>query len=1671
MKVLGWVFLSLALLLLLLLLFIRSPFGQDLIVNRLISYVSGKTKTEVSVDRLFVTFRGNLYLEELYLEDMEGDTLLYSGQLETGIALLPFLRTGEIRVSRLEWQGLEANVHRDSTGRFNFGFLLDAFSTPASDQDSSTVEGTPGGGGFPELALGPVLLNDWDVRYSDELLGLSLDLKLGRLELLTEKLDLNRMDFHIGKIQWENTAVDYVQEKPLPPVEENETESGPLPLLVLDELSLNHIDLHYISHPDDLDVRASLGSFGLQLPEADLQNQRVQIKSLLLQDTELDYQYGAQLLRDSPEKSDPASETIVWPDWEVTVGSIDWLNNNIKYGLKGKHAAQDQFDPEALGISELSLQLNQVFLNAEGAGASLDQLSFRERSGFNLETFQVDMAVDPLAASLKDMDLKTGHSQVQGQLVLSYAALAELLNTPDQSHLELSLDRIDIGLRDAFYFSPELRKDPYIRTLARKQINTRIYARGDLEQININEMSARWGPDTRIGMTGSIRYPLDTDQISWELDTLNFISARKDVNRFVREDSLGLRYPESVSLALKSSGNLDSFDIQSSAQGYGADLMLQGRVTSAGQGFVYDLEVSLSKAPLGEILGLPDFGSLGFELEASGNTGPPELLELDLQTRLTKFEWKGHDYQDLTLQAVFSDGRGNVNLRHQDELLDFELTADTELTPETVLADLNLDLKGADFYRLNISPDNLRGSMEFTAHWEGNATAFSMDAHIDNGTVVLEEQAYPLGTWDMGLKVMPDTTDFSIESNILKGQLQANADPGAVMDGIVRHFNQHLETPRDSGATGTQEDSLNRVAVNLNMNIVPGLLLDQVLLPELESMDSGSVVLHFDERRAVLEGSVDFPYLSYAGIVVDSLGLRVNSNAEDFDFAFGLLGLESGPLALGATYFTGKVLEKQLYLDFNALDGEDVLAHVAFDLGLAADSLKLHVNPDSLIFNKKTWTVPESNEMWFSDSSLVFRDFSFTRESQNLSFYNEPEGNTVGLNFENFRLATFTSLLNPDETLASGMVNGEFILENPFGATGFLAGITVTDLNVLQVPLGNLALDASSGAEQRDYDFDLSLSERGIDLEFTGDYQADTAGALLNLSLDLNKLEMAVIEGLSQGAVSGAEGFLSGSFSVNGNINSPQYQGRLKFNNTAFNPTALNAVFKLNNEEITLDNQGVYLDQLTIFDADGNEFSLDGRVLTENLTNPGFDLDLSAENFRFLNSTAEDNDLFYGDAIIGAEVSIGGDLNLPEVSADLTVENGTNLTFVVPETQLDVVEREGVVNYVNRQNPDDILTKSLEETSNTGFSGYQVSALLQVSPEAKFNVVIDPRSGDNLMVEGAADLRLDLDPNGRINLTGIYELSAGHYELSLYSLVNRRFEIRGGSTITWAGDPLDASMDITAIYNIKTSAVDLMTATAAGGSRENMMQYRQQLPFIVYLNIQGEMLRPLISFTLDMPEDEKGALGGSVYAQVQQLNSQEGELNRQVFSLLVLNRFFPSGANTGGGGATAMAKSSVSQLLSSELNSFTENALGGTGFELDVDLDSFQDYQGESPQSRTQLNLNARKRFLDDRLIVQVGSQIDIEGSSRERGAENALLGNVSIEYLLTENGRYRIRGFRKNQFESFIDGQLVVTGFSAIFNREFNHFDELWRGIETRRNEKDPLEDSIQKTDENQEK
>src|SRR5690606_38814808 len=105
LRIIARLFAVLIILFILLVLFIRSPWGQDIIVHRAVKYVSGKTHTKVEIDKLFITFEGNIMLDGLYLEDTKGDTLIYSKSLEADVPLLPISRGNGIGVNYLDWEG------------------------------------------------------------------------------------------------------------------------------------------------------------------------------------------------------------------------------------------------------------------------------------------------------------------------------------------------------------------------------------------------------------------------------------------------------------------------------------------------------------------------------------------------------------------------------------------------------------------------------------------------------------------------------------------------------------------------------------------------------------------------------------------------------------------------------------------------------------------------------------------------------------------------------------------------------------------------------------------------------------------------------------------------------------------------------------------------------------------------------------------------------------------------------------------------------------------------------------------------------------------------------------------------------------------------------------------------------------------------------------------------------------------------------------------------------------------------------------------------------------------------------------------------------------------------------------------------------------------------------
>jgi hypothetical protein len=163
-------------------------------------------------------------------------------------------------------------------------------------------------------------------------------------------------------------------------------------------------------------------------------------------------------------------------------------------------------------------------------------------------------------------------------------------------------------------------------------------------------------------------------------------------------------------------------------------------------------------------------------------------------------------------------------------------------------------------------------------------------------------------------------------------------------------------------------------------------------------------------------------------------------------------------------------------------------------------------------------------------------------------------------------------------------------------------------------------------------------------------------------------------------------------------------------------------------------------------------------------------------------------------------------------------------------------------------------------------------------------------------------------------------------------------------------------------------------------------------------------------------------------------------------------------ATSGGGSLASTARSSVSSLLSDQLNRLTGKFLGGLGLELG--LNSYEDYSTGTSQNRTDLNVALNRQFLNNRLVVHVGTDVGLEGGRSPSQSGGGFGGNISVEYLVTPAGQLRVRAFQQPTYEDLTESQVQETGLALIFVRNFDSWSDLFDFLssESRKRQKQRL-------------
>ena len=486
----------------------------------------------------------------------------------------------------------------------------------------------------------------------------------------------------------------------------------------------------------------------------------------------------------------------------------------------------------------------------------------------------------------------------------------------------------------------------------------------------------------------------------------------------------------------------------------------------------------------------------------------------------------------------------------------------------------------------------------------------------------------------------------------------------------------------------------------------------------------------------------------------------------------------------------------------------------------------------------------------------------------------------------------------------------------------------------------------------------------------------------------------------------------------------------------------------MDDSRIDLSEDLLDFNTFVVADSAGRTMSLSGTIAHDYFTDFQFDLGLQSDGFRVLNTEPSLEELYYGEAIIRADIAVTGDIDLPVVRGSVGTLEGTDVTIVPLISTAGVTEESWVI-YADDPGSLGDTNMQLSDVYQANTLGVDLAMEIGVDSNSVLEVIVNPATGDQLVARGNANLQVTMAPNGDLGVTGIYEIVEGSYQFTFegggFKIVQREFDIRTGSLLNFVGDPLDTRFDITAAYRTDIPTVDLLIGTGQIGAEEvsssgdvSIQRAKQRQPVYVLMEMAGSLEDPDIQLDFDIPQAGGGATN-KVQDALAYLRSNRDQLYKQAFGVLVLGNFIGSGGGGGLDPAAAgknIAINSVSGLVSNQLNKLADNVVGNA-FEIDVGVESYENqYLGRQNTA----NVDLSRSLFDDRLTITVGTDVNVGSDSPTASAgASPVSTNYVITYRLTENGRYLVRAFRRPDYDILAAGANNETGVGLTYQRTFD--------------------------------
>ncbi|UXX78875.1 translocation/assembly module TamB [Reichenbachiella carrageenanivorans] len=1332
---------------------------------------------------------------------------------------------------------------------------------------------------------------------------------------------------------------------------------------------------------------------------------------------------------------------------EVTIRDGLFTYNDLRFDTiqNGKDYHHFAFDSIQSNISNLTFSNDSLGMNIE------QFVSIDPTDQLNIKRFISDFSYTKQRMTFGNLDLKTDNSRIGNSLVFEYAHSGQFKYFVDSisfySHLNQSL----ISSDDIALFSPSL-----------KEVNKKIDFTGDVYgsvgRLKVKNFNIRsQGSSYLLG--NAEFYGLPTlKETFMNLEVEKSIVDPVDVSNLISK-----KYLQEVL-------NIGKANIDGHFMGFLSDFVADGEISSSVGKVKTDINFKIQKDNRAWYKGSLDL--LNFDLRSilhqqeqlkeitlsgkiKGHGLTIDNANFNLDAKVDSLKIKNYTYHNLSTNGEFKVGFFNGTLAAKDPNLIFQGKVSVDLKDQRNKVNIKAKLDTINLRPLGFSSEEIGISSLIDIDMKGLKTDDLVgyislyDNHISYDKKTLNVDSIKFLSSLIGANRI-----IHFETDGLTGEMKGEFRNSVFLKTISEFYKEIklniLNNEEDLQAYYTSKinNTLEPYHVNIDLNFWDLNRFVQPFYPDFniskEVKIHGSFIQDSTSRLS-LHGAIDTLQVSKTTWAKNYLDVNISKEYYDRNT------LASAFASSNKQFWSDKYETENTFTDIIWFeDSMSVTLNIeqpqfsnrlalASSVRFFTDSTRLHFHNSDIEILGKEWIWNKQNKIVHSNGEWSFKKFTASNGPERLEIsgmYAEAPEKSLFIDLKEFKIENIQSILN---SKIEGTVDGRVKVKRQPTYDLIEGNLIVNTLKIEDYLIGNVFGLSTWDSENERLAMNLDLIQKDKKkIEIKGLYYPKRATEQLDLKARFDSANLKIAEPFIKKSFTQINGFASGQFTIRGTPKYPILKGTGTISNGSVLINYLNTRYKFSGHLIFDENE-ISTKNLTLWDSEGHVAHLNGGVFHDGFKNPVLDFSGDFENFKLLNTAATDNNAYYGVAYGTGHINFLGAIDNIKISAEAQTTKGTRLSIPLGESSDSRIEQKEYIEFIDLKDERNVQ-KVIEEVhtqEKLKIKGIELDLDLEFTPDAYVELIFDVQAGDIIRGRGNSNIKLQINTDGDFTMFGDYTIETGGYNFTLYNIINKEFDIKKGSTISWYGNPYGANLDISASYRQLASLAPLMVKFLDPDDT-NSPETRKKYPSIVDLKLKGNLLTPEIKFDINIEDyppnnqlpNSSVTLDEVVTAFKARLKNNEQEMNRQVFSLIILRKFSPENSFQVN-----------SQTLGNSLSEFVSNQLSYWATQVDENLEVDVDLAGLSDDAYNTFQLRLSYTFLDGRLRVTRGGNLP---NQETKGDVSTIIGDWTVEYLLTEDGRFRVKMYSRSDLDE-IDTQVGESNFETGFSLQYiKSFDQL---------------------------